>query len=57
MNKHKITNTNHQIITNIPMTETFPSPPGERGGEGCFGYWIIGIYLELGIWLLEFNLR
>jgi len=36
---------NNQIITKsqIPMTGIL------------FGYWVIGIYLELGIWLLEFQ--
>jgi len=31
------------------MTEISPSPRGVRG-IGSFGHWVIGIYLEFGIW-------
>lgn len=34
---------NNQIITNTQVLMTEP----------LFGYWVIGIYLELNIWLLE----
>jgi hypothetical protein len=58
-------------MTKIPMTEispsSHPSPLGGEGevgidsyrGEGRLGHWKLetGIYLEFGIWLLEFHPR
>jgi hypothetical protein len=50
MNKHQIPNTNDQIITNIPMTETFPSP---LGGEGRVrGVWVLDNWNLFGAWNL-----
>jgi hypothetical protein len=39
---------------NFPLS--LPSPQWREGkSEGEFDYWNIGIYLGLGIWLLEFH--
>jgi hypothetical protein len=53
-------------MTNVPNNNS-PSPPPVVGSVRLnlrwgrrallvIGYWVIGIYLELGIWLLEFEM-
>jgi len=48
-----------KISINEIAPHPFPLPSGERiKVRGSFGHWnlVIGYYLELGIWVLEFNL-